>query len=101
MAGVNTLHDVNKYINIATFSISVLLQGAFLIRFKFKADKAALGILLTYLIVDAIRIFIPTILYNGYDLLIAPFATSAILGMQYLFVFELSFVRALMNKHSP
>ena len=101
MAGVNTLDNVNKVINITAFSISVLLQGAFLIRFKFKADKAALGILFTYLIVNASRIFVPEMLFSKLDILITPASTSTIFSLLYFFVFEMSFVRALMTIHSP
>jgi hypothetical protein len=68
MAGVNTLDEINYIINISTFSMSVLFQGAFLIRFKGKADKAALGILFNYLIVNGFRIFLPKTLYSTWDL---------------------------------
>jgi hypothetical protein len=47
--------------------MSVLFQGAFLIRFKGKADKAALGILFNYLIVNGFRIFLPKMLYSTWD----------------------------------
>ena len=70
MAVVNTLDNINYIINISTFSMSVLFQGAFLIRFKGKADKAALAILFNYLIVNGFRIFIPKMLYSTWDLLI-------------------------------
>ena len=70
MAGVNTLNEINYIINIASFSMSVIFQGAFMIRFKGKADKAALAILLNYLIVNGFRIFIPKMLYSTWDLLI-------------------------------
>ena len=68
MAGVNTLDEINYIINISTFSMSVIFQGAFLIRFKGKADKAALGILFNYLIVNGFRIFLPKTLYSTWDL---------------------------------
>jgi hypothetical protein len=68
MAGVNTLDEINYIINISTFSMSVLFQGSFLIRFKGKADKAALGILFNYLIVNGFRIFLPKTLYSTWDL---------------------------------
>jgi len=68
MAGVNTLDEINYIINISTFSMSVLFQGAFLVRFKGKADKAALGILFNYLIVNGFRIFLPKTLYSTWDL---------------------------------
>ena len=68
MAGVNTLDEINYIINISTFSMSVLFQGAFLVRFKGKADKAALGILFNYLIVNGLRIFLPKTLYSTWDL---------------------------------
>jgi hypothetical protein len=48
--------------------MSVLFQGAFLVRFKGKADKAALGILFNYLIVNGFRIFLPKTLYSTWDL---------------------------------
>ncbi len=97
MAGVNTLDGVNEIINITTFSISVLLTGAFLIRFKFKADKAALGILFIYLIVNCMRIFKPEALYSILDIMLTPTSTSIIYSLLYIFVFEMSFVRALMT----
>ncbi len=59
MAGVNTLDEINKVINISTFSMTVLLEAAFLIRFRCKADIAALGIMFTYLIVNGFRITLP------------------------------------------
>ena len=77
------------------------MQGAFLIRFRFKADKAALGILFTYLVVNAMRIFVPETLFSGLDILITPTSTSTIYSLLYFFVFEMSFVKALMTIHSP
>lgn len=67
MAGVNILDEINYIINISTFSMSVLIQGAFLVRFKGKADKAALAILFNYLFVNGFRIFTPKMLYSKWD----------------------------------
>ena len=56
MAAVNTLTEVNRIINVTTFSLSLIMHTAFFLRFKFKADRAATGILLIYLAVNGFRI---------------------------------------------
>jgi hypothetical protein len=101
MAGPNALDDLNKVINISTFSMSVLLQGAFLIRFKGKADKAALGILFNYLIVNGFRIALQGTLYNTWDRWISPSSSVIIYGILYFFVFEMSYIRAILEASSP
>ena len=100
MAGYNTLDQVNRIINISTFSMSVLLQITFLIRFRFKADKAALGILFTYLIVNGFRILVPKTLYSNLDRWITPSSTSTIYSLLFFFVFEMSYIRAFLNTAS-
>jgi hypothetical protein len=80
--------------------MSVLFQGAFLIRFKGKADKAALGILFNYLIVNGFRIFIPNMLYSTWDRWISPTSHAIIYSILYFFVFEMSYLRAFLKKTS-
>jgi hypothetical protein len=80
--------------------MSVIFQGAFLIRFKGKADKAALGILFNYLIVNAFRIFVPQMLYSTWDRWITPASTAIIYSILYFFVFEMSYIRALLTTTS-
>jgi len=98
MAVVNTLDYINYIINISTFSMSVLFQGAFLIRFKGKADKAALAILFNYLFVNGFRIFTPKMLYSKWDLLISPLSNGIIYSILFFFVFEMSYLRAFFKK---
>ena len=80
--------------------MSVLFQGAFLIKFKGKADKAALGILFNYLFVNGFRIFVPKMLYSKWDLWITPASTAIIYSILYFFVFEMSYIRALLTTTS-
>ena len=80
--------------------MAVIFQGAFLIRFKGKADKAALGILFNYLIVNAFRIFLPKILYSPWDRWITPASTAIIYSILYFFVFEMSYIKALLTTTS-
>jgi hypothetical protein len=78
----------------------LIFQGAFLIRFKGKADKAALGILFNYLIVNGFRIFVPKMLYSIWDRWITPASTAIIYSILYFFVFEMSYIKALLTTTS-
>jgi hypothetical protein len=91
------MDQVNTIINIISFSLSLFSQGAFLIRFRFKADKAAKAILFTYLFVNAFRIFVPKESYTVLDLLITPLTTTIIYSLLFFFVFEMSYIRALLQ----
>ncbi len=88
-------------INITTFTITLILETAFLIRFRFKADNAALTILFSYLIVNGFRIFTPKDLYSSWDTWITPTATTAIFSVLFFFVFEMSYMKALLKSESP
>jgi hypothetical protein len=78
----------------------LIFQGAFLIRFKGKADKAALAILFNYLIVNGFRIFVPKMLYSTWDRWITPASTAIIYSILYFFVFEMSYIKALLTTTS-
>jgi hypothetical protein len=58
MAALNTQTEVNRIINVTTFTLSLLMQMGFFLRFKFKADRAATSILLIYLAVNGFRIIV-------------------------------------------
>ena len=58
MAAVNSLTEINRIINVTTFSLSLIMQAKFFLRFKFKSDRAATGILLVYLAVNGFRIIV-------------------------------------------
>jgi len=80
--------------------MSLIFQGAFLIRFKGKADNAAFGILFNYLIVNGFRIFVPKMLYSTWDRWITQASTAIIYSILYFFVFEMSYIKALLTTTS-
>jgi hypothetical protein len=51
------LIKINYIINVTSLALAVVFQTLFFVRFKFKADKAAILILLTFLLVMAVRVF--------------------------------------------
>ena len=57
------LEQINAIVNPAVFVLTIILQTAFFIRFKFKADSAAILILLTNLVVMGARILLAGELY--------------------------------------
>ncbi len=97
MAPVNTLNDVNRVINMTTFGFAIVLQMIFFVRFKFKADKAAMGILLIYLAVNAFRIIITKTLFGIIDIIVTPTTTTIIFSLLYFFVFEMSYSKAILT----
>lgn len=58
MSAVNTLTEVNRIINVTTFTLSLIIQMAFFLRFIFKADRAARSIMLIYLAMNGFRIIV-------------------------------------------
>jgi hypothetical protein len=97
MAAVNTLTEINRIINVATFTLSLIMQTAFFLRFKFKADRAATSILLIYLAVNGFRIAVNKNLFGIIDILVTPTTTVLIFSLLYFFVFEMSYIRAMLN----
>ena len=87
-------------INLSAFSISLVLQSAFFLRFRFNCDRAALLILLLYLSVTGFRTLISKLLYKTLDLIITPATTTIIYSLLYFFVFEMSYMRALIESES-
>jgi len=67
--GSNSKIDLaNFIISIVGMSLALIFQIFFFYRFKFKADKAAILILLTYLLVMILRVFQYGEMYSGFDL---------------------------------
>ena len=52
---VDGLFEINMIIIPTTLAITLILQSAFFVRFRCKTDKASLGILVVYLIVNIVR----------------------------------------------
>jgi hypothetical protein len=96
MANLNYLDKINDIITLFTFVISIILCLALFFRFKLKIDIPAIVILLTYNIVNALRIFISEEMYSGLDYA-QPFGNMIIWIILIFFVFEMSYIRAIIS----
>ena len=92
---------VNEWVEWIIFSIILILEIVFLIRFRFKTDRGAYIVLLTYLTVAGMSAFAPTTPYK-YELeyIALPIGGMIIWMILYYFVFEMSFIRAKVESDS-
>ncbi len=68
MVSNSNIDKANFIISIIGMTLALIFQVIFFYRFKFKADKAAILILLTYLVVITLRVFQYGEMYTGFDL---------------------------------
>ena len=96
----NQFDELNDITNIVTFTISSIAVGVFIFKFGFSGlDSSVMIILSTYLIKNAISIFVSEQLFSLLDF-ITPVSKTAIFAALLYFVLEMSYIRAAIEEEN-
>lgn len=88
---LESLDKATKIMNYVFLTFAVILQSAFFLKFKCKVDKAAIFILVVYLVVFMSRIWLNGLTYNLVDI-IQPICTTLVYATLLYYLFEMAFI---------
>ncbi len=93
------LDTINFSINVTAFCITAPLVLALFFKYRFKIDKSALLILLTYLIANFVREFSSSSNYSILDMIV-PICSTLVWGALLHFVLEMRQIHSLLISES-
>ena len=95
---IEALEEVNFYANTVFFSITLLTSLALLIKFRFRLEKSAYFMIISYLLTIGLRLLmrLNRDIYSGLGI-VFPICGTISWATLLFFTFEMAFVKAMLE----